>query len=528
MVNDDIKRLGAKGRRAVELQDWAVVETCAHALLSRDGNDPEGHFLSGLVENAARRPVRAARAFARTLELDPERYDAAIELANQHCVGRRNAEAAALVGQYADKLTNSPRYLDMAGTVYTHIGLPEKAWPLYQQANALQPEVDLFQANLAACGVYLGKFEEAKAIYKSLLARFPAHQRNHYHLSRLERATDTKHIEQMKEILSSIHLPPEKNVFMYYAIGKELEDLEHWDEAFRYYRMAGDAVAQVARYDLGEDLTLIDKIIEVCHADWLHPESQTRPTEAAMKTPIFIVGLPRTGTTLTERILSSHSKVESIGETTFVQMVLRRESGLQSVESMNPAMIEALARKDMEPVAEGYLNAVRYKLGSKPMFIDKLPFNFLYLGFIAKAFPDARVIHLRRNPMDACFAMYKQVFTFAYKFSYTLDGLGRYYVAYERLRQHWRKVLGPRFVEIEYESLVADQEGQTRALLVQLGLDFESACLAFEKNKAPSTTASSVQVRERIHTRSVNRWTHFSKHLQPLRDCLEGAGIAVE
>lgn len=527
-MNDETERLSATGRRAVQAQDWTTVETCANAILLRDPDDPEGHFLLGLVENAAKRPVRAAQAFARVLELRPDRYDAAVELANQHCVGRRNAEAAALLDRYATRLANSPRYLDMAGTVYTHIGLPEKAWPLYRQATTLQPGIDLFQANLAACGVYLGKIEEAKAIYKALLARFPAHQRNHYHLSRLDRATDTQHIEQMKAILQSINLPPDKNVFMYYAIGKELEDLEQWDEAFAYYKLAGDAVTRVAKYDPDEELALIDRIIERCSAGWLHAGAPSAPVDAKVKTPIFIVGLPRTGTTLTERILSSHSQVESVGETTFMQMVLRKHSGVQSIEAMTPAMIDALVQQDLQPVAAAYLDAVSYKLGTKPMFIDKLPFNFLYLGFIAKAFPKAGIIHLRRNPMDACFAMYKQVFTFAYKFSYSLEGLGRYYVAYNRLREHWREVLGDRLVEIEYESLVADQEAETRSLLARLGLEFEPSCIAFEKNSTPSATASSVQVREKIHARSVKRWTHFSEQLWPLRSYLERAGIAVD
>lgn len=527
-MTDDIRQFGAKGRRAAELQDWGVVESCANAILLRNPDEAEGHFLLGLVENAARRPVRAAEAFARALELDPERYDAAVELANQHCTARRNGEAAALIERYSSRLQNSPRYLDMAGTIYAHIGQPEKAWPLYEKANALQPGVDLFQANMAACGVYLGKFGQSKAIYQSLLARFPAHQRNHYHLSRLERATDTTHIDQMKGLLDSLRLPPEKNVFLYYAIGKELEDLEQWDEAFRFYKMAGDAVTRVARYDIAEDLAIIEKIIGVCTREWLNDGARITPLPATSRTPVFIVGLPRTGTTLTERILSSHSRIESIGETTFLQMVLRRESGVETVEAMSPRMLEALAVKDMGRIAQGYLDAVAYKLGAKPMFIDKLPFNFLYLGFIAKGFPEARIVHLRRNPMDACFAMYKQVFTFAYKFSYTLEGLGRYYVAYEQLRRHWQNVLGPRFVEVEYEAMVADQEAETRSLLARLGLEFEQNCLDFEKNAAPSTTASSVQVREKIHSRSVRRWTRFARQLQPLREYLEKAGIPVE
>jgi len=246
------------------------------------------------------------------------------------------------------------------------------------------------------------------------------------------------------------------------------------------------------------------------------------------KTPIFIVGLPRTGTTLTERIVSSHSQVESVGETMFLQMVLRRESGVQSIENMNPAMIEAIAQKDMQLIAKAYVDELSYRLGDEPMFIDKLPFNFLFLGMIARAWPEARIIHLGRNPMDSCFSMYKQVFTWAYKFSYSLEWLGQYYMAYDRMRNHWRKLLGDRMIEVEYESLVTDPEGQTRILLDKLGLEFEQACLNFDKNRAPSATASSVQVREKAHSRSVNKWTQFSRQLQPLREHLESAGIRIE
>ncbi|MEP2653122.1 MAG: sulfotransferase, partial [Paraglaciecola sp.] len=156
-----------------------------------------------------------------------------------------------------------------------------------------------------------------------------------------------------------------------------------------------------------------------------------------------------------------------------------------------------------------------------------LPFNFLFLGFIAKAWPNARIVHLGRNPMDACFSMYKQIFTWAYKFSYSLDGLGKYYVAYNRLRSHWRSVLGDQLIEVEYESLVSDTESQTRMLLDKLGLSFEDACLNFDENKAPSATASSVQIREKAHKRSINKWHRFRTQLSPLKNYLERSGIDV-
>jgi len=323
-------------------------------------------------------------------------------------------------------------------------------------------------------------------------------------------------------------LPPDRNIFMYYALGKELEDLARWDEAFHYFKLAGDAVSRVSNYDIQQDETLINKIIQVCDKDWLATGTPVTTTEIKNKTPVFILGLPRTGTTLTERILSSHSQVESLGETKFLESVLRNLSGVPSIEKMTPEMISALGTVDPGLIANGYLNAVNYLFGDKPLFIEKLPYNFLYIGFIAKAYPKAPIIRLKRNPMDSCFAIYKQPFTWAYKFSYKLEDLGRYYIAQQRLFDHWREVLGDRLIEVDYEDLVADQEVQTRQLLEKVGLEFETACLNFDQNASATTTASSVQVREKIHSRSVQRWREFETQLSPLRRILEDAGINVE
>lgn len=527
-MNDYMAQVSAAARNAVYKKDWATVDACAKEILKHDSMSPEGYFLSGLVKKASGRGDIAAEDFAASLDLDGERYDAAIELAYQYSAARRNADAAVLVARYEVKLSNSPVYLNMAGTIYSQVGMPERAWPLYQRTNELQPGVDLFQNNLATCAMSLGKIEEAKQIYEGLSERFPTHQRYHYQLARLEKATDKTHVEQMKKVIRSTNMTPDKNVFMYYAIGKELEDLEEWDEAFEYFKMAGDAVTSVAEYDINADLRLIDTIIEACNEDWLVADTTDAPMDVSGKIPIFLIGLPRSGTTLTERIISSHSKVASAGETQFMQMVIRRESGVESDEKMTPAMIEAATKLDINVIGDGYMNMLSYRLGGEPMFIDKLPFNIFYLGFIAKAYPDARIIHMKRNPMDSCFAMYKQVFTWAYKFSYTLEGLGRFYAAYVRLVDHWQRTLNDRLIEIEYEALVADQEGQTRELLEKLGLDFEEACLNFDENVSAAATASSVQVRQKIHARSVNRWRSYEKELQPLKEYLENAGIAVE
>ena len=420
-MKTEITSLSNAGRRAAAKNDWPIVHACAIGILDRAPREPEGFFLMGLVEKAAARPKKATKAFESVLEIDASRYDAAVELASQYSMARRNRAVAELLGRYEELLANSPRYLDMAATVYTEIGLPERAWPLYQRANELQPDITLFQANLAACAVYVGEIDKAREIYQTLLDKDSTHQRNHYHLARLERAKDLKHIEQMEAILRDTDLPPERNIFLHYALGKEYEDLQQWDKAFDHIQRAGDAVVSVANYDVKDDIAIIDKIIEVCDAGWLE-DDLTSPVDD--KTPLFIVGLPRTGTTLTERIIASHSKVQSVGETEFIQMVIRRESKVEAVEKMNPAIIESMAGKDISLIRDGYLDTIAYRLGKQPIFIDKLPFNVLYVGFIAKAWPDKPIILMKRNPMDACFSMYKQVFTWAYKYSYSLETAG--------------------------------------------------------------------------------------------------------
>jgi len=521
-MNDPVSRLSAIARKAVQAGEWATVHACAGQILQQDRQSAEGHFFAGLVDKAAGRPQRAAESFSRALAADAGRYDAAIELAYQYAVLLRHAEARALLRQYEAQLGNSPIYLDLAANVYVRLGLHACAWPLYRKANALQPGIDRFQANLAACAVFVGEIETATSIYKALLQKNPSHQKNHYELSRLGTARDASHVEQMQAILAATGLPAEKNIFLYYAIGKELEDLERWSEAFDYYRLAGDAVTRLANYDVGTDIDIIDKVIEVCNADWLATGKATPRPDDAQSTPIFVVGLPRTGTTLTERIISSHSQVESAGESMFMQIALQRVSGRADPAGMSPAIIEAAAGKAPGLVGKQYLDAVAYRLDGLPMFVEKYPENFRYLGFIARDFPAARIVHLRREPMDACFALYKQSF---FKYAYTLENLGKYYVACDRLYRHWQAVLGERLIEVKYESLVNDQEGQTRRLLDKLGLAFEPACLAFEKNRAPSATASSVQVLEKMHNRSVGKWKKFARPLQPLQRHLEKAGI---
>jgi hypothetical protein len=277
----------------------------------------------------------------------------------------------------------------------------------------------------------------------------------------------------------------------------------------------------VSDHDVADDVAVMDKIIDVCTRQWIANEPAT---EATTRTPVFVVGMPRTGTTLVDRILSSHSEVDSIGETQLLQMVLRRHSNALAGSEMTPGVIEAAAQASPESIATGYIDAISYRVSDSRMFIEKLPENVLFLGFIAKSWPNARIIHMRRHPMDVCFANYKQSY---FRFAYSLDDVGDYYLAYDRLSRHWRDALGDRMIEVEYESLVSDLELETRRMLQFLGLPFEDACLHFDRNVTSIATASSAQVREKMHTRSVGKWKNFERQMQPLRRKLEQGGVAI-
>jgi len=524
---ETIARLGAAARKAASARNWPVVAQIARDILALDRQSAEGWFLAGLAEKSAGNPQKGADSLQRALHCDPARYDAAVELAEVLWGTLRHAEAKALLERCEPQLANSPYYLHRAGTIWSRMGLHARALPLFEAANRLQPGIETFQASLAGSAVLMGRVDQARALYRELLEKHPGHQRNHYELSRLARAQDRAHVDEMQAVLEQAALPPEKNIFLYYAIAKELEDLGDWAESFHYYQLGGDAAAAVARaagYRVDVDLELMEQAAAVCTRQWLDAAAPPVPASDA-PTPVFIVGLPRTGTTLTERIIGSHSQVESADESFFLQIAIRRASGVQSREDMTPRMLEYAARAQPATIARHYLDAIGYRLTGKPLFIEKYPLNFLYLGFIARSFPTARIVHLRRNPMDACFAMYKQSF---FRFAYTLEDLAAYYVAYDRLNRHWRETLGDRMIEVRYEDLVSEPDAQIRRLLERLDLPFEQACLDFHLNEAPSATASTVQVREKAHTRSVARWKKFENELRPLREKLEAAGIAVD
>jgi len=306
-----------------------------------------------------------------------------------------------------------------------------------------------------------------------------------------------------------------------YALSKELEDLGEYERAFAYLKRGAERRRRHLSYDVGADVAAMREIAKAFDADYLSDARSGFENDA----PIFVMGLPRSGTTLIDRIISSHDLVQSLGEINDFALCLTRLAKGAGAGKMG--LIRASRELHPAPLGEAYLDSVQGYRVNRAHFIDKTPANYLYVGLILKALPRAKIVHLRRDPMDNLYALYKTLFRMGCPYSYDLDDLAAYYLAYHGLMQHWRGLAGDRLIEIDYEAVVSDQEGQTRRLITALGLGWQDACLNFHKNKSASATASAAQVRQPIYKTSVALWRRYETELAPLIERLRAGGIEV-
>jgi hypothetical protein len=240
--------------------------------------------------------------------------------------------------------------------------------------------------------------------------------------------------------------------------------------------------------------------------------------------------MPRTGTTLVERILSSHPAVFSAGELTNFALALKREARTSSRLVLDPETLAEAESVDLARVGAEYVASTRPRTGHTPHFIDKMPLNFFYAGLIHRALPNAKIICLRRNPLDTVLSNYRQLFATSfsyYNYAYDLLDAGRYFIEFDALAKHWLQTIPENYCEVHYESVVADTEKEAQRLVAFCGLDWDPACLAFEQNAAPVATASSVQVRQPIYRTAVERWRKYEPELAPLKAFLAEAGLVL-
>lgn len=414
--------------------------------------------------------------------------------------------------------------------LYTRAGSHSDALRCQKRAATLSPGSPRALYNLATALVATGDLEDAEQTFSRVIELDPNDSDAYYNRATLRQQTPTSnHVEELLSQLDSRQATREGEVALCYALAKELEDLGEYDLSYSFLDRGAHARRRRMSYRVEMDEAAIQKIIEAFDAaafERVRGPLHARMPGALAQTegPLFVIGLPRSGTTLVDRILSSHSTVESLGEINDLVLSMMRLLGRSTDKS---ELIARAAAMDFDALARAYLASTSGYERSRPRFVDKTPLNYLYFGLIHLGLPQAPVIHLRRHPMDSCLAMYRTLFRMGYPFSYDLQDLGRYYLAYHRLMQHWRDTCPAGFLDLDYEALIENQERETRRLLDYCGLEFEPACLEFHRNAAPVATASAAQVRQPLYNTSVQRWRRYESQLAPLAEILQQGGVEI-
>jgi tetratricopeptide (TPR) repeat protein len=495
--------------------------TLCDSLLMRDPDNTEGWLLAARICQQSgdyRGMLDAAR---RALQLDPANNLARFtEIEARMHAGDVAGARSRLDDIESTAGADSGAWRRLA-EFHTHLNQHAQAATCAIRVATLKPYDAQAAYAKASALIAVGRMAEAEEILDELIGRAPEDADAWYNRATLRRQVPGhNHVAPLRAALAA-RSPGSAPVALYYALAKELEDLGQYAESFAALAQGAGARRRVLSYRVEADEQAIASIIRTFDRAWY--ESPAAGHDAAG--PIFVVGLPRSGTTLVERILIQHDAVATVGEVNDLALAITRTAGPTGGKE---ELIKAAARVDPAALGKSYWTAIQGYGHAQPYVVDKTPLNYLHLGLIAKSLPQARIVHVRRHPMASCYAMYKTLFRMGYPFSYDLEDLGRYYVAYSRLMNYWRALLPGRFLDLDYEALVADQEGTTRRLLEHCGLGWQSACLRFHENPAPTATASAAQVRQPIYRDSVDLWRNYRQELAPLARHLSYSGIAVE
>lgn len=516
---------------------------------------PAYHGL-GLLAHASQKPALAIQLIKHAIELDES-----ISLYHSNlCEMLRlsgNLEQAREVGEKAINAneSNVAAYYNLA-LVYSDSGNLQAALDCYKKVIELAPNHGLAWNNLGANLESQGDLSAAREAYARAVAINPKHaeaQNNlatlmmdsgelidaqvhlnaaieanqefvqaHQNLSTLKTySADEPHFHILKRLAANMALRPfEDRLRFHFAYAKALEDVGEYDESFTHYRQGNELKLSSLKYDEARQEVLLQRILSLFHKELF---SGQRFSSVSDPRPVFVIGMPRSGTTLVEQILSSHVNIQGAGELSTLDEVVKRHLPRKPWgEDIFANVKPGLAGIDMGVMANEYLQEVQALAPDATRIVDKMTANFFYIGFIHLMLPDAKIIHVMRDPMDSCFSCYSRLFKRGVSFSYDLKTLGNYYSRYMQLMKHWHSVLPKGVIrDIHYEDLVFNLERESRKILEHIHMPWDDNCLEFHNNKRKVKTASLAQVRQPIYRSSIGRWERYKVHLQPLYEIVQ-------
>ncbi len=462
----------------------------------------------------------ASNLLERCLELAPDFHAARHSYATL-LVRLQKPEAAM---SEAEKLLrhepNNPNFLTLKASILVRIGDHAEALEIYEKVLKNYPSQARAQMSYGHTLKTVGRLDESIEAYRKCIRLSPEVGEAYWSLANLKtfRFSDDD-IEDMRKQVTAEGGDADDQSHLAFALGKALEDRGEFDESFRFYRR-GNAIRRIEhRHNPKINVFEAVRQVRVFNKEFIE---QREGGGCQAPDPIFIVGLPRAGSTLLEQILASHSQVEGTSELQDIIAISRKlgEKSRQNPSGKYPECLAGMTEEQFRELGESYLETTRIQRSDTPFFIDKMPNNFRHIGLIHLILPKSKIIDARRHPMGGCFSGYKQLFANGQTFTYGLEDIGKYYRDYVRLMDHWDAVLPGRVHRVQYEEMVADTETQIRALLDYCGLGFEEQCLRFYETDRAVRTPSSEQVRRPIYKESTEQWRNYERHLDPLKEAL--------
>ena len=523
-MKSTLQQLHSKAIDAVNRGFYDEAEALCHTILNRDKSYSDAWFLKAMA-HAGRLDIRTAVAsLIEALKLSPNNTEYLAQFAKCCTLLDENRRALLAVEHAYSLKPEKALTLDTLGVVYTKLGKYEQARSVLRRAVEKNPNDSQFHFNLASVEQFLGNEQDAEQHYLEAVRLRPNFARAHWALSELKKnAPDEGRSNHLEELLKQETLSDDDELYLCHALAREKEKAGDYKSAFSLLEQGKFRYRSKLNYSWVVDERLFNAIDQAFPA-----KADVRDVTQQGGEAIFVLGMPRSGTTVLERILSSHSKVESLGELQNFAMAVKKESKTKSHLVLDPTVVEQTKNFDMAGIGKRYLESLYNRNTDVPYFVDKTPLNFLQLGYIAECLPNAKIVLVRRNPMDTCLSNYRQLFAVSfsyYNYHYDLADTGHYFRLFDQLVTKWVDMYSDRIHVVEYESLVEQPDSVVRDLLNYCGLEWEPACLNFHANEAAVATASAMQVREPLYNSSVGRWKKYEAELEPIKAIFDSAGI---
>ena len=500
-------------------QKFAEAEQVYRQILSRHPDNVTAMRLWARLGIRQKRYEDAEILLARAVEVAPDFNQAWADLVTVQYEQQKLDEAAESAGRLIKLDSRVPNGYLLLASAKASAGHHDEALRAFDDALAIAPKhVGALCGKGNVCRT-VGDQAGAIAAFRSSIEANPLHAEAYWNLANLKtfRFDDTE-LRAMLDLLGDERIPPEGQIQLNNALGLGFEGRGDHDRAFQYIDRGNALRREQEFYDRVENEEMVDMSIDVFNEGFLHANAERGDPDPA---PIFIVGLPRSGSTLIEQILASHSLVDGTHELRELGMVVKSDPRLGRFNPRYPKSLVDIDPERLRHLGTEYIRRTRRFRGEGPFFTDKNPNNYVHAGLLHLILPNAKIVDARRHPLDSCLGCYKQLFAQGQPFSYDLVELGEYYLEYDRLMKHWHEVLPGNVLEVHYEKVVADLEGQVKRILDHCGLSWEDGCLRFHETERAVKSASSEQVRQPIYSTSLNTWRHYERHLGPLIEVLE-------